>query len=75
MKSHDNKNMNHCALCGRKFIFRNDLNIHIKRNTEKNYIPVLCGQGIISGNHTKRHMKSLARENLYQSVLHGNKKK
>ena len=38
MKSHDNKNMNHCALCGRKFMSRNHLNIDIKRNTEREFI-------------------------------------
>ena len=32
----------------------------------------MCGKGFISRNHTKRHMKSLARENLYQCVLCGN---
>ena len=42
--------------------------------TEKNpYHCTMCGKGLISRNHTKRHMKSLDRENLYQCVLCGNR--
>ena len=33
----------------------------------------MCGKRIISRNHTKGHIKSIARENLYQLVLCGNR--
>ena len=75
MKSHNTENLNPWALCGRKFKSRNNSKIHSKRNTGLWYMHncTLCGKGIISGNHTKRHIQSLARENLWQCVFCGKK--
>ena len=52
----------------------NHSKIHSKINTGKSpYHCGMYGKGLMSLKHTKRHMKSLARENLYQCVLCGNR--
>ena len=62
IKNHDYKKLNHYALCGRKFISRNDQNIHIKRNTGKNLYTCAMWQKDLQEPHNETHEKSCYRE-------------